>query len=355
MFLPLQIATSNIHRLETNRSSHMMQINRLESQVRSLEVTVSTLGSFISTLAYNNSDLEIPGEILRIIAQLNVSERKNLPNNVVRAGMVNRSEEEKKLPPPLKSTVSSPNLQPKSSFFANSFNQIQQQKLGVTITEKASESSHYVQKQSLSDSTALKSLVSSEEVKDFNRIEKDKSVQMLGRKLTEEDKKALGLLKEESDSFIKSNSMPSTDGKRKLLKSSQSSYELGKSGSACTMSDLPLNSDTVNISFGGTTKLRTIRPLKTKNESCSSIPSQSSSSSSLFESCSSSRAKIELQIIEPSDEISSPSSVFDNNNDDFLFFDKSPPRDFAFNKVKGMEAEKMIKSQVPVKSTSLLT
>lgn len=324
--------------------------------MRSLEVTISTLGSFISTLAYNNSDLEIPGEILRIIAQLNISERKNLPNNVVRSGMVNRADDEKKIPPPLKGTVSSPNLKPKSTFFANSFNQIQQQKMGVLSTETAPESSLSDMKQSLSDSSSIKLLMNSDEIKNLKGTEKDKTAHLvLGRKLTEEDKKALGLLKEESDSFMKSNSMPSSDGKRKLLKASQSSYELGKSGSASTMSDLPLNSDTVNISFGGTTKLRTIRPLKTRNESCSSIPSQSSSSNSLFEGCSSSRAKIELQIIEPSDVVSSPNSVFDNNNDDFLFIGKSPPRDFSFEKVKGKEAEHIIKSQVPVKSPSLLT
>uniref|UniRef100_A0A1B6KT81 Rab-GAP TBC domain-containing protein n=2 Tax=Graphocephala atropunctata TaxID=36148 RepID=A0A1B6KT81_9HEMI len=359
----LEIATSNINRLETNRSAHMVQINRLESQVRSLEVTVTSLGGFISTLAYNNSDLEIPGEILRIIAQINVSERKNLPNNVVRAGMVTRSlplkvlddnrispQKDKKIVPPLKTTSSSPNLQPKSSFFANSFSQIQQQRLGDAVNSGLLEG----MKQSLSDSSSLQLLMSSEAGRDLVRTGATKpDYPRLGRVLTEDDRKALGLMKDDSESLTKSNSMPTSDGKRKLLKNSQSSYELGKSESASAMSDLPLNSDTVNICFGGTTKLRTIRPLKTRNESCSSIPSQSSSTGSLFEFQSPNK-RIELQIVEPNDDVCGKNSVFDESTEALLFGGKSQPIEQKFE-VKVKEAEQMIKSQVPAKQPSLLT
>lgn len=368
----LQITTSNINRLETSRSSHMMQINRLESQVRGLELTVSTLGAFISTLAYNNSDLEIPGEILRIIAQLNVSERKTLPNNIMgRSGVTNRSaplrvlddskpQPEKKVPPPLKSIASSPNLPtPKSSFFSSSYSHINQQKLGLLPGEKASTSSlkNNGLKQSLSDSSSLKLLMNDEKSKDFFKSMPAKTDQpLLGRILTDEDRKALGLMKKESDFLTKSNSMPSKDGK-KLLKTSQSSYELGKSESESSMSDiLPLNSDTVNICFGGTTKLKTIRPLKTRNESCSSILSQSSSSGSLFEGNQlPSNKRIELQIVEPTDSECTGSSSFDENSEFVLFNTKSSHREGSYDKTKGIEAEQMIKSQVPAKQPSLLT
>ncbi|XP_054261715.1 TBC1 domain family member 1 isoform X2 [Macrosteles quadrilineatus] len=357
----LEISTSNINRLETSRSSHMMQINRLESQVRSLEVTVSTLGDFITTLAYNNTDLEIPGEILRIIAQIHVSERKSLPNNVLRPGILNRNmplktiddnrispqKDTKKSPRPLKSTLSSPNLEPKTSFFAHSFNQINQQKLG--ISDKTSPLNGM--KQSRSDSSSVKQLLYSESKEIIGEIETEKP--RLGRVLTDNDRKALGLV--DSDSFVKTNSMPSTDGKRKILKSSQSSYELGKSESVSAVSDLlPLNSDTVNICFGGTTKLRQIRPLKVRNESCSSIPSQSSSTGSLFEGCPLPNKKIELQIVEPSDISCTSRSVFEEKADNSLFSEKHL-RQNSFEKSRGKEAEEMIKSQVPAKQPSLLT
>lgn len=369
----LQITTSNINRLETSRSSHMMQINRLESQVRGLELTVSTLGAFISTLAYNNSDLEIPGEILRIIAQLNVSERKTLPNNIMgRSGVTNRSaplrviddsksnpQPEKKIPPPFKSIASSPNLPtPKSSFFSSSYSHINQQKLGLLPGEKASTSSlNNGLKQSLSDSSSLKLLMNDEKNKDFFKSMPAKTDQpLLGRILTDEDRKALGLMKKESDFLTKSNSMPSKDGK-KLLKTSQSSFELGKSESESSMADiLPLNSDTVNICFGGTTKLKTIRPLKTRNESCSSILSQSSSSGSLFEGSQlPSNKRIELQIVEPTDSECTGSSSFEENSEFVLFNTKRSHREGSFDKTKGIEAEQMIKSQVPAKQPSLLT
>lgn len=342
----------------------MMQINRLESQVRSLEVTVSTLGNFISTLGYNNSDLEIPTEILRIITQLNVSERKSLPNNVLRQGMVNRGvplrvlddnqqspPKDKRSPPPLKATASSPSLPtPKSSFFANSFSQIQQQKLSLQTQDKVTNPLNGM-KQSLSDSSSLKLLMNDKGNKDIlcNKETKPDHLR-LGRILTEEDKLALGLIKKEPDSFMKSNSMPSKEGK-KLLKSSQSSYELGKSESESMVSDiLPLNSDTVSISFGGTTKLKTIRPLKTRNESCSSLPSQSSSSCPLFDSSHLPNKRIELQIVEPI-----VSENTESTSEGISFDCKRSEREGSFDKTKGIEAEQMIKSQVPAKQPSLLT
>ncbi|BES94923.1 gtpase activating protein [Nesidiocoris tenuis] len=74
----LQIATSNINRLEASRSSHITQLNRLEAQVKSLEVTVSTLGQYVSDLGYTHKDVQIPNDVLRILAQINVSQKKKL-------------------------------------------------------------------------------------------------------------------------------------------------------------------------------------------------------------------------------------------------------------------------------------
>lgn len=79
----LEISTSNMHRLETSRTLQQAQLNRLESQVRSLEVSISTLGGFISTLIENHKDIEIPGDVRRLVAQLSApgpDRRKNSGN-----------------------------------------------------------------------------------------------------------------------------------------------------------------------------------------------------------------------------------------------------------------------------------
>lgn len=55
-----------------NRSSNLSTINRLESEVKSLELSVATLGDFVSELAYNHSDIEIPPEVLGLISQINM-------------------------------------------------------------------------------------------------------------------------------------------------------------------------------------------------------------------------------------------------------------------------------------------
>lgn len=55
-----------------NRSSNISVINRLESEVKSLELTVATLGNFVSELAYIHSDIEIPPDVLGLISQINM-------------------------------------------------------------------------------------------------------------------------------------------------------------------------------------------------------------------------------------------------------------------------------------------
>ncbi|XP_073990153.1 PTB_TBC1D1_like and TBC domain-containing protein plx isoform X3 [Rhodnius prolixus] len=72
----LQIATSNVNRLESSRAQHMSQLNKLEAQVKNLETTVTSLGQFISDLGYNHKDLNIPNDILRIVTQINVAEKQ---------------------------------------------------------------------------------------------------------------------------------------------------------------------------------------------------------------------------------------------------------------------------------------
>lgn len=63
-----------------NRSSNLSAINRFESEVNSLELTVATLGNFISELAYTHSDIEIPPDVLGLISQINMCRNRQTAN-----------------------------------------------------------------------------------------------------------------------------------------------------------------------------------------------------------------------------------------------------------------------------------
>ncbi|XP_050423211.1 TBC1 domain family member 1 isoform X2 [Adelges cooleyi] len=81
----LEISITNNGRLEMNRSTNLTAINRLESEVKSLELTVATLGSFVSDLVYSNSDIEVPAEVLGLISQINMCrnrQNENKPGNL---------------------------------------------------------------------------------------------------------------------------------------------------------------------------------------------------------------------------------------------------------------------------------
>lgn len=294
-----QIATSNIQRLETSRAHQQAAMARLESQVRSLEVSVATMGHFIAFLAETNSSVEIPGEIRRVVAQLSVAERRsstavqsllkspkqetllqkatslktdeqtsqcNIANvrtnsvgSEISTKMKGSEEKHREMPYPLKSALSSPNLTTKlsgmSSFFANTHNQIKQQKLNVA--NSITEVTHNGNTSAGADNT--------------------KHIQL-----------------SDAASYEKSISIPLAAPYSKL-KSSQSSLAL-MSGSnknietpECNISDsgnIMLTSPTgtshihpldtcsdVHFTYGGTTKLKTIRPLRAQLSRNSSVDS----------------------------------------------------------------------------------
>lgn len=61
--------------MEKTRSTQQAQIHALQSQVQSLEVTVQTLGQFVSNLAETNHTIDLPGEIRRICQQVEIQAR----------------------------------------------------------------------------------------------------------------------------------------------------------------------------------------------------------------------------------------------------------------------------------------
>lgn len=67
----LELALSNVQRLEKTRAMQQAAVNRLESQNRAYEVTISTLGGFINDLMEQNlSNIEIPDDVRRIISNI---------------------------------------------------------------------------------------------------------------------------------------------------------------------------------------------------------------------------------------------------------------------------------------------
>ncbi|KAF2898747.1 hypothetical protein ILUMI_07429 [Ignelater luminosus] len=72
----LELALSNVQRLEKNRTLLQATTNRLEMQSRGLEVTIATLGTFVNSLIEQKLDIEIPDDVRRILSQITFSEKR---------------------------------------------------------------------------------------------------------------------------------------------------------------------------------------------------------------------------------------------------------------------------------------
>jgi len=272
---------SNLHRLETARSMQQATIHRLESQNRSLEVTVATLGAFIQQLADTRSDIEVPGEVRRIIAQLSMVEKrrntgtKSYPLKVIednKHGMIKSNStgrESQNLlrnngmdaPYPLKSTLSQPNLATKlekvSSFFSNSHNHIQKQRAQLAALRN-----EYSERVRNNDENDPKTVNIDIQITDTMNLANNPVPQNENN------------LKVPATNLEKSISLPL----KLKLKSSKSAYELSSvrkvptsklevtsndslTNLTGTIHPLDTCSD-VNFRFSGTTKLKSIKPVK---------------------------------------------------------------------------------------------
>ncbi|XP_063986457.1 TBC1 domain family member 1 isoform X1 [Diachasmimorpha longicaudata] len=284
----LEIAVSNLQRLESTRSSQQLSVHKLESQNRSLEVTVATLGSFVQQLAETRTDIEIPGDVRRIIAQFSVAEKrrsnstKSFPlkviednNNRYEPTKSNSTGRETKIflksnmepPYPLKSALSQPNLGTKlekmSSFFANSHNHIKQQRAQMAALRNESIGEHTLNNNDENDPKTVNIDI---QITDTVNTTTDNVIQSDNN------------LKIETGSLEKSSSLP-LNAKMKL-KPTKSAYELGSvkkipttklDDSNDTVSSLgtvhPLDScSDVNFKYGGTTKLKCIKPVRLSSQ-----------------------------------------------------------------------------------------
>lgn len=258
-------------------------IHKLEIQNRSLEVTVATLGSFIQQLVDARTDIEVPGDVRRIITQLSMVEKrrnvgtKSYPLKVIedKHGMIKSNSTGRDshnllrnnsldTPYPLKSTLSQPNLATKvSSFFSNSHNQILRQRAELE---------------------ALRNKYSEQVVKN-NNDENDPKTVNIDIQITD----TMNLANNPTPQSDNNLKVPTTNLEKSIslplrtkLKSSKSAYELGSVKKVPTSKLEVTNNDSnftgtihpldtcsdVNFRYGGTTKLKSIKPVRLFNPNC---------------------------------------------------------------------------------------
>lgn len=66
----LEIAHSNVERLDNMRHSQELENLSMKQQIQSLEVTIQTIGDFITSLTLNHSNIDIPTDVRRLLQQL---------------------------------------------------------------------------------------------------------------------------------------------------------------------------------------------------------------------------------------------------------------------------------------------
>lgn len=168
-----------------NRSSNLSAINRLESEVKSLELTVATLGNFVSELAYTHSDIEIPPDVLGLISQISMCQNRQNDKQTNVNRLFNKSQLE----------------------IPNKF------KIKPILEKSLSDSKSIIKK-------PIKEEINQEEI-----------------------------------------------NKKKCLKSTKSNFELFNIQSNLNNNGLhPLDCEDVNVCYSGTTKLRTINPVRSNSE-----------------------------------------------------------------------------------------
>lgn len=81
-----QFAQANITQLETTRNSQQTQIMNLTSQTRQMELTIQTLGQYISEVLDENIGVDLPEDVRHIIQQLEDISKHQMNNPIARFG-----------------------------------------------------------------------------------------------------------------------------------------------------------------------------------------------------------------------------------------------------------------------------
>lgn len=80
----IQVAESNIERLENIRHSQQQEITSMQSQIQSLEVTIQTLGDYLTSLSIHRTDIDIPSDIRRLLQQLEYQQNQQRQQQIKR-------------------------------------------------------------------------------------------------------------------------------------------------------------------------------------------------------------------------------------------------------------------------------
>ncbi|XP_014478304.1 PREDICTED: TBC1 domain family member 4 isoform X1 [Dinoponera quadriceps] len=278
-----EISLSNLQVMETARTIQQSVAHKLESQNRSFEVTITTLGAFIQQLIDTRADIDVPGDVRRIITQLSMVEKRrsvgikshplkliedNNKYKMIKSNSTGRESQNllrsnsmADPPYPLKSTLSQPNLATKSekssSFFSNSHNHIQKQR--AQLAALRNEYSEQAMRGN-NDENDPKSVNIDIQITDTMNLANNPVPQNESN------------LKVSTTNLEKSISLPL----KSKLKVSKSAYELGSvkkvptsklevtgNDSLTTGTVHPLDTcSDVNFRYGGTTKLKSIKPVR---------------------------------------------------------------------------------------------
>lgn len=242
-------------------------------------MTVTTLGNFISTLAYGKTDVEIPNDVLRILSQLNIAERRRSLSKT--SFSEHGSDSDSLNRDPCITLGQARSLPPKSgsSYFAKSFDQIrQQQKLGMFSNDV---SPVVVNKHTVLpiEKQLTKSLSDTHNITKFDRIieesvSTDRS-QSLGRAVNTHEMETLKQF--QKNYRVQELPSPETPKRPPPLKASKSNFELITPMSTIQTSNdensqYPLNCGGVQISYRGTRALKSLRPTRTRTDLQIDVP-----------------------------------------------------------------------------------
>lgn len=152
----LEIAELNVERLEGIRQTQQQENQSMKQQIQSLEVTIQTLGDFLQSLIISRTDVEIPGDVRRLLQQLEYQQNKQIQqlkrrpifldrkinksmsvNNNLGMSLkvlIEQNENDNQTPPC--AVTPTPELTPRKKYFEKTFEQIKQQQVRRMSPEK---------------------------------------------------------------------------------------------------------------------------------------------------------------------------------------------------------------------------
>lgn len=246
--------------MEKTRSSQQSQIQALQTQVQSLETTVETLGQFLLQLFETNHDIEIPGDVRRIVQQIgNLDQQRKKPifveRKIGKSMSVNSNlgfplkvleelsemaERENGLPSPARS---------KSQFFENTYLQLRKQ-TRMRPSQFEPKDEHHLNSNRLSENDADEYIAQS-----------GKSV-MAGKSPSQDDKMRTSQ-DQLTDSGIATPLTPVKNNIANIIDSMPTgAIELSSNSVPVAPALHPFgNCEDVNFKFNGTTQLKSLRPI----------------------------------------------------------------------------------------------